>query len=116
MAKRRVKKIAKTTDVVARLRKALAKCAKAELIDMLAESAAEDRNLLGRLEARFEMQVSPEEIAAATRQAIDAATAFDERDSNRNFSFDYKAYGEVRRNLSRLIGLGELRAARKSVV
>ena len=52
-----------------------------------------------------------QELAAATRQAIADATDFDERDINRNFSYDYEAYGEVKRNLSRLIDLGELRLA-----
>ena len=39
------------------------------------------------------------------------ATDFDERDINRNFDYDYEAYAEVKRNLSRLIDLGELRLA-----
>jgi hypothetical protein len=30
---------------------------------------------------------------------------------NRNFDYDYEAYAEVKRNLSRLIDLGELRLA-----
>ena len=46
-----------------------------------------------------------------TRQAIADATDFDERDANRNFSYDYEAYAEVRRNLTRLIDLGELQLA-----
>ena len=34
-----------------------------------------------------------------------------ERDSNRNFDYDYEAHGEVRRNLSRLIASGRMRLA-----
>ena len=49
MSKRRPKKVAKKTDVAARLRKALAKRTKAELIDVLVEWAGENRNLLRRL-------------------------------------------------------------------
>ena len=45
---------------------------------------------------------------AATQQAIADATAFDRRDINRNFAYDYEAYGEVKRNLGRLIGSGQL--------
>jgi hypothetical protein len=47
----------------------------------------------------------------ATRQAIADATDFDGRDINRNFSYDYAAYDAVKRNLSRLVGLGQLRLA-----
>jgi hypothetical protein len=75
------------------------------------ELAREDRNILRRLDARVELASPPQELAAATRQAIADATAFDERDINRNFSYDYEAYGEVKRNLSRLIELGELHLA-----
>src|SRR5262249_56802375 len=54
---------------------------------------------------------APDELAAATHQAIADATAFDERDSNRNFAYDYEAYQEVRRNLGRLIDAGQLQQA-----
>jgi hypothetical protein len=75
------------------------------------ELAGEDRAALRRLAAHVELEPPPEEIAAATRQAIADATDFDERDINRNFDFDYEAYAEVKRNLGRLIDLGELRLA-----
>jgi hypothetical protein len=94
-----------------RLRKALAKRTKAELIDVLVELAGEDRNVVRRLDARFELETSPEELVAATRQAIADATDFDERDLNRNFSYDYAAYEAVKGNLGRLIALGQLRLA-----
>jgi hypothetical protein len=108
MAKRRAKKIANSTAAAPRLRRTLAKCAKAELINILVELAGEDRSVLRRLAARLELESPPQELAAATRRAIADATDFDERDANRNFSYDYEAYGEVRRNLTRLINLGEL--------
>jgi uncharacterized Zn finger protein len=112
MAKRRVKKKpAKTADTAERLRKSLAKRTKGELIDVLVEFAKDHRDLLRRLEARFELETPPKELAVATRQAIADATDFDERDINRNFSYDYAAYGEVKRNLSRLVDLGQLRLA-----
>ena len=47
----------------------------------------------------------------ATRQAIADATDFDEREINYNFDYDDAAYGEVKRNLGRLIDLGQLRLA-----
>ncbi len=54
------------------------------------------------------MTAAPDELVAATRQAIVHATDFDERDINRNFDYDYEAYGEVKRNLSRLIDAQQL--------
>jgi transposase len=43
--------------------------------------------------------------------ALADATDFDERDANRNFDYDCEAYDAVKRNLSRLVGLGQLRLA-----
>jgi hypothetical protein len=111
MAKRRPKKAVETSDMVSRLRKALAKRRKDELIDVLVEWAKGDRSLLRRLAEQFELESPPQELVAATRRAIADATDFDERDMNRNFDYDSAAYTEVQRNLGRLIELGELRLA-----
>ncbi len=73
------------------------------------ELAEADRGLLRQLTARFEVAAAPEDLVAATRQAITDATRFDKRDMNRNFSYDHHAYGEVKRNLGRLIESGQLR-------
>jgi hypothetical protein len=54
---------------------------------------------------------TPDELLAATRQAIADETAFDARAINRNFDYDYEAYGEVKRNLGRLVASGQLRLA-----
>ena len=62
------------------LRKALAKRRKDELIDILVTIARDDRAVLRRLAAHFELQMPLKELLAATRQAIIDATAFDERD------------------------------------
>jgi hypothetical protein len=101
----------KRTDLGPWLRKALAQHTKGELIDALVEIAREDRAVLRRLTARFELHAPLTELLAETRQAIADATAFDERDINRNFSYDDKAYAQVQRNLQRLIELGQLRPA-----
>jgi hypothetical protein len=111
MPKRRVKKVVKTSDVAPRLRKALLKQTKAVLVEILVELAKEDRKLLRRLAERIDLEAPPQELAAATRQAIADATDFDERDINRNFDYDYEAYAEVKRNLRRLVDRGELRLA-----
>src|SRR5512144_2805712 len=76
-----------------------------------AELAEADRGVLRQLTARFDVATDPGELVAATRQAIADATDFDERDVNRNFAYDYQAYSEVKRNLGRLIGSGQLRLA-----
>ncbi len=114
MSKRKPKKAGPAdtpTDSTAGLRKALARRSKKELLDVLLELAREDRVVLRRLTAQFEVAAGPKQLVAATRQAIADATEFDEREINRNFSYDYEAYAEVKRNLSRLIDLGELRLA-----
>jgi uncharacterized Zn finger protein len=108
MPKRRVKKVVEKADSLERLRKALAKGTKGDLLDILMELARDDRNLFRQLGARFKLEVPPEELAAAARLAIADATDFDEREINRNFSYDYAAYDEVKRNLSRLVEMEQL--------
>jgi hypothetical protein len=93
------------------LRQALMRRKKAELVDALMELAQANRGVLRQLTARFDVATAPDELIAATSQAIADATAFDERDINRNFDYDDQAYGEVKRNLGRLIGSGQLRPA-----
>ena len=93
----------------AELRAALTRRKKAELVEVLMELAEADRGVLRQLTARFEVEAAPDELVAATRQAIADATAFDKRDINRNFAYDHQAYSEVKRNLSHLIGSGQLR-------
>src|SRR4051794_5677835 len=90
------------------LRQALTRRKEAELADVLVELAAADRGLLRRLAARFDVAAPPDELVAATRQAIVDATHFDVRQINRNFDYDYAAYSEVKRNLGRLIGSDRL--------
>lgn len=98
----------KRPESMAQLRRALSRQKKAELVDTLLELAQADRGVLRQLTARFDVAAAPDELVAATQQAIADATAFDERDINRNFAYDYEAYGEVKRNLGRLIDAGQL--------
>lgn len=114
MSRRSSKKAAKspkTADPGQRLRQTLARRTKGELIEVLVEFARDDRAVLRRLAAHFDLQTPPKELLVATRQAIAEATAFDERDINYNFDYDYEAYSEVQKNLQRLIELGQLRPA-----
>jgi hypothetical protein len=101
----------KRPESTAELRKALSKRGKAELVDVLLELAQADRGVLRQLTARFDVPAAPDELVTATRQAIADATDFDERDINHNFDYDSEAYGEVKRNLGRLIAAGQLRLA-----
>jgi hypothetical protein len=71
------------------LRRTLTQKKKSELVDVLIELAQADRGVLRQLTARFDVAATSEELVAATRQAIADATAFDERDINRNFDYDY---------------------------
>lgn len=95
----------------AALRSALARRTKAELVEVLLELAHADRGVLRQFTARLDVAAAPDELIAATRQAIADATAFDKRDMNRNFDYDYEAYHDVKRNLGRMITSGQLRVA-----
>ena len=95
----------------ATLRSALARRTKAELVEVLLELAHADHDVLRQLTARFDVAAAPSELIAVTRQAIADATAFDQRDMNRNFDYDDEAYREVKRNLSRMTTTGQLRVA-----
>lgn len=101
----------KQPESTAELRQALSKRTKAELVDTLLELSKADRRVLRQLTARFDVAAAADELVAATRQAIADATAFDERDINRNFAYDGEAYGEVKRNLGRLIDSEQVRLA-----
>lgn len=93
------------------LRRALTRRKKAELVDILIELAEGDRGILRQLTTRFDVAVTPDELVAATYQAIADATDFDEREMNRNFDYDDEAYSTVKRNLGRMIDSGQLRSA-----
>jgi hypothetical protein len=80
-------------------------------VEVLVELAEADRGILRQLTARFDVATAPDELVAATRQAIADATDFDVREINRTFDYDYDAYSEVKGNLGRLIGSGQLRQA-----
>jgi hypothetical protein len=101
----------KQPSPTAELRAALTRRKKAELVDLLMELAEADRGVLRHLTTRLDVAMAPDDLVAATRQAIADATAFDKRDVNRNFAYDDQAYSEAKRNLGRLIGSGRLRLA-----
>jgi Zn-dependent M32 family carboxypeptidase len=114
MAKRSAKKTvrpAQRDKAAQRLRQALARCSKEELIDILSECARADRAACRRIRAQVKLPACPDELARLTRAATAEATAFDARDINRNFDYDAQAYREVQHNLQRLIELKQLRAA-----
>jgi len=103
--------VGKRPAPTAELRRALMRCSKAELVDVLLKLAQADRAVLRQLSARFEVAARADQLVTATRQAIADATDFDERDINRNFDYDYEAYAEVKRNLACLIDAGQLHLA-----
>jgi len=101
----------KRTDPTPWLRKALAQHTKGDLIDALVKIARDDRVVLRRLTTHLKLHAPSTELIEETRQAIADATAFDGREIDYNFSYDYEAYEQVQRNLQRLIDLGQLRSA-----
>src|SRR5258708_37855780 len=116
MSKRKSKKKVpskRQPDSTAELRKALSSRKKEELVDVLLELAQADRGVLRQLTAQFDVAPAPDELVAATGQAITDATHFNEQDINSNFDYDYEAYREVKRNLSRLIDSGHIQTAMK---
>jgi hypothetical protein len=111
MAKRSRKFVARSTDGIQKLRQALTKRTKSELIDLLTQLADGDSKLLRRLESSIGLETSPQALVSATRQAITAATDFDARDANQNFAIDYDAYEAAKRGLQGLVKAGDLRSA-----
>src|SRR5438105_4732593 len=77
------------------LQKAVAKLTKAELVEIVIETARADSGLKRRLEMRFPTELSDQDLIHETARAISDATDFDEREINRNFSYDYDAYAVV---------------------
>lgn len=108
MSNRKTKKSVRKIDRQERLREALAKAPKNELVDVLTELSERDCRLFRELGVRFKLETPEGELASATRLAIADATDFDERDINRNFDYDYAAYEEVKCNLVRLVELKQL--------
>ncbi len=95
------------------LRQGLTRQKKADLIEVLLDLAQSNRGIFRQLTAHFDTATAPNELEAATRQAITDATKFDRRDIDRNFDYDSDAYDEVKRNLARMIAGGEVRLAMK---
>lgn len=111
--KKKTTSVPKTTISADRLARALARRRKAELIEIIVEIARADRGIMRQLAMQFSVEVPPKELVAETRQAIDDATEFDEREINYNFDYDYQAYTTVERNFDRMIKLGHLRETMK---
>jgi hypothetical protein len=109
LRKRKATAQASKPQSLTRLRKAISSRTKAELVEVVLELAQADRQILRQVTARFDM--TPAELVAATYQAIIDATAFDERQINHNFDYNWAAYEEVKRNLGRLVGAGKLKPA-----
>lgn len=103
--------VGKRPAPTAELRRALVRRSKAELVEVLLELAQADRAILRQLTTRFDVAAAADELVAATRQAIAAATDFDTRAINRNFDYDDEAYREVKRNFARLIDSDQLHQA-----
>ena len=90
------------------LAKALKKCEKAALVDVILKLAKDNQTTLRSLMRRFDVQLSEQGLIEETKNAIVAATDFDECDSNTNFDYDSVAYDSIERNFQKLIRDGHL--------
>ena len=105
------KRVKQTQSPGQRLAIALAKCKKAELIDLIVDLAEDDSNVMRWLESEVDVKMPANDLAESTRLAISDATDFDERQINRNFDYDYGAYEAIERNFKKLIDAGNLSVA-----
>ncbi len=96
---------------IERLRKALAKQPKSELVRLVLELATRDTRTLNELEAWLGVEPADEDLVDSICEAIADATALDERHIGYDFDYDYRAYDKVRRGLQRLVKAGALRQA-----
>ncbi len=109
--KKRLKQVPRVKQFKIDWHKVLSKQTKAVLIDELVDLIEDDRRLARRLALRFKIESPPEALVQETRQAIGEATAYDERQINYNFDYDYGAYQTVERNLKKLVKAGDLESA-----
>lgn len=98
------------TDLV---RAGLGKLKKSDLVELLTSYASNDIEIRRDLEDKLAIEKPVELIISDIDSAIATATDFDDRDINRNFSFDYAAYEAVEKGLKQLIQQGELAEAQR---
>ena len=79
---------------------------KAELIEFNVEIARANLSIRQTVQSRFDLDISRKMLIADTRNAINMATDFDDRDLNSNFEYDSDAYQAVERNFARPIRMG----------
>jgi hypothetical protein len=93
MPKRKsTKPASKGSTLATKVREALNKLTKAELVDLLLELAKAERGILRQFTSRFNVAIAPDELVAATQRAIAIATDFEDRDVNCDFDYDDEAY------------------------
>lgn len=85
----------------------MGKRSKAELIEFILKISCANQSARQLARSRFDLNVPTEELIAETRISIDAATYFNDRETNSNFDYDIEAYQTVERNFTRLIHMGK---------
>lgn len=92
-----------------RVRRALTKLKKEQLVELLVELARNNALVMRTVEANVELEDPPlDELLMTTQEAIEVATYFNRRDVGHNFVYDYLAYEAIERNFLKLIELGGL--------
>ena len=108
-----LKRVKKMVDHIQPIETALKKRTKAELIQFLVGFAKKSLEVRRSLENDLDIEKPVALLAHDIESAISTATDFDERDINRNFSFDYNAYEAVEKGLKDLVKQGQLDEAKR---
>lgn len=99
----------KNTASRKRLRAALTKKTKTELVEWLCDAAAAHREVRQGLEADLGIVLPVRELVRDTERAILEATAFELGEEGHNFDYDWEAYKRVETNFSKLMAKGKLK-------
>lgn len=95
------------------IRSALAKCKKADLIDLLVEFSTQHIQVRRELQKRLGVEKPVSLVVDDIKSAIARATDCDDRRMNDNFDYDQESYETVEKGLRKLIKHGELEAAKR---
>lgn len=87
---------------------ALLKKTKADLIELLIDTAREHNEVYRSLESKLSIEKPTDLLLADVVSAMDRATDFDETMINHNFDVDWDAYEEVKQGFLKLMEVGQL--------
>ena len=109
--KKKFKRIPRSTRHHIDWHEILSKQSKTALVNGLVELVKDDDRIARRLIQRFQVGLPSVTLIEETRRAIEDATAYDPREANQNFDYDYETYETVKENFQKLVGAGRLEPA-----